>query len=351
LAHGLRRRRTDRSTTLVRALASPRGLATFTGKLLELTAALREGGSVDSSLQRVTTSAVELTGSYQGTLRLLDDSGRRLLLSARAGPPMHHRGSGRFLLGEGFMGWVVLHQHSARTNDPRRDPRFLVRQGQSWMPTALLAAPLLTPTRCIGVLSTARRERPGYRAVDLELLELIAGLSTPYLEIARLQRLNESDPLTLIHNRRYLDERLPLAIEEARRSGAPLSAAIVDLDHFKRVNDTHGHPVGDEVLVEVAERLRQSCRRSDLLARWGGEEFVVLFPGTSLREACVVAERIRLSIATPAFETSAGAVPLTTSLGVAELTAGEDGPALLARADQAVYVAKRAGRDRVASAG
>ncbi len=315
-----------------------------------MAAELRGARDLDASLQAVTRTAVALTRSYQGTLRLLDESGKRLLLSARTGPPMHGRGAGRFMLGEGFIGWVVVHRTAALTNRVDRDPRFVVREGQSWMPAGLMAVPLCTVGQCIGVLSVTRRdESPPYRSADLRVLEVVAELSAPYLEIARLQRLSATDPLTLLHNRRHLDERLPQVIAESRRARARMAAAMLDLDHFKRVNDHHGHDVGDEVLVETAERVRASCRASDVVARWGGEELVILFPETTLAQAVTVAERIRDAIANAPFATAAGAVQVTASLGVARLTSDDDaqGLSLQRRADQALYAAKRRGRNRV----
>jgi diguanylate cyclase (GGDEF)-like protein len=320
------------------------------GHLLSLAAELRGASDLDASLQAVTSCAVELTRSHQGTLRLLDESGKRLLLSARTGPPMHGRGAGRFMLGEGFIGWVVVHRTAAYTNRVERDPRFVVREGQSWMPAGLMAVPLRTVGQCIGVLSCTRKEEGvPYTAAELRVLELVAELSAPYLEIARLQHLSETDPLTLLHNRRHLDEQLPQVIASARRLRKRLALAMIDLDRFKRVNDHHGHDVGDEVLVETAERVRTSCRASDVVARWGGEELVVLFPETTLGQAAAIAERIRDAIASLPFATAAGPVQISASLGVARLSADDDpqGLSLQRRADQALYAAKHRGRNRV----
>jgi len=210
-----------------------------------------------------------------------------------------------------------------------------------------MAVPLLTGQACIGVLSVARRQARRYRQRDLDLLQLVTQLSAPYLEIARLKRLNESDPLTLLHNRRHLQDRLPREIQRARRSGNPLSVAMMDLDRFKRVNDTHGHDVGDEVLLELADRLRHVSRASDVIVRWGGEEFFCIFPATSLDQAEQVAERMRLAVCREAFTTSAGPLALTISLGVTGLQPDDDGHAIERRADQALYRAKKAGRNCV----
>jgi diguanylate cyclase (GGDEF)-like protein len=346
------RRRTDRRAAGLRTTRSlPRRVPILTAQLLRLAEELRRSRHIEATLHAVTRVSVVLTRSLQGTLRLLDESGKRLLASARTGPSVHRRGAAPFRLGEGFIGWVAVHHRPALTNRVGRDPRFVVRRGQVWTPSGLLAVPLLVRQECIGVLSASRRDGSAYRRTDLEVLRLIAELSVPYLEIARLKRLNESDPLTLLHNRRHLEERLPLQIEKAQRDGTALAVAALDLDHFKKVNDSHGHPVGDQVLIELAERLRQACRSTDVLARVGGEEFLILLPETNLRQARGVAERIRRQIAETPFLTAAGPVSITASLGVARRMKGEGGASLQARADRALYRAKRAGRNRVEAAG
>ncbi len=340
----VRRRADDR---LRPPAAGRRDVARVAGVCLALGEELRRARALEHTLAAVTEAAVSLTRSFQATLRLLDDSGKRLLTSARSGPSVHRRGNTPFRLGEGFIGWVAVHQKPAMINRVASDPRFVRRPGQLWTPSALLAAPLLTPRGCIGVLSVARRGAGGYQPRDLDMLRLVVQLSEPYLEIARLQRINESDPLTLLHNRRHLQDRLPDEIARAARRRRPLSLALLDLDRFKRVNDTHGHEVGDEVLVEFSERLRASSRTSDVLARLGGEEFVAVLPRTSLAQATLVAERMRRAVAESPFQTSAGRLWVTLSAGVAAWRRGESDAELLRRADQAMYAAKRAGRNRV----
>jgi len=327
-----------------------RSLAWSTSLLVDLGEELRRARQLEAILQAVTRVSVRLTRSLQGTLRLLDDSGTRLLTSARTGPSVHRRGASPFRLGEGFIGWVVVHHQPAFTNHPASDPRFVARDSQVWTPSAVMAVPLFSGQSCIGVLSVSRKNQKPYRKLDLDLLHLVADLSVPHLEIARLKRLNESDHLTLLHNRRHLEDRLPGEIQRARRSGRPLVVAMIDIDHFKRVNDTHGHDVGDEVLYEVAERLRRVSRSSDVVSRWGGEEFLCIFPDTNMRQGRMVAERVRRAVADDPFSTSAGLLHLSVSLGLCRLATGDDAHSLVHRADQALYSAKRQGRNRVIAA-
>jgi two-component system cell cycle response regulator len=159
-----------------------------------------------------------------------------------------------------------------------------------------------------------------------------------------------TDALTGLHNRRYMETHLKRLAVEALQKGRTLSVLVADIDHFKSVNDTYGHDIGDVVLKEFARRLKRSVRGMDLACRLGGEEFVVIMPDTDLEHACQVAERIRGQIATETFDIGKSRQPLsiTASVGVAALERADDtAEAIFKRADQALYVAKHGGRNRV----
>jgi two-component system cell cycle response regulator len=159
-----------------------------------------------------------------------------------------------------------------------------------------------------------------------------------------------TDGLTGLHNRRYMESHLGTLIQESARAGKPLSALVLDIDYFKSVNDTYGHDSGDDVLREFAKRIRKAVRGIDLLARFGGEEFVVVMPETDVGTAYAVADRLRERIAATAFPIAGRTreIPVTVSIGLATLTGANDTPdALLKRADEALYRAKREGRNRV----
>jgi len=159
-----------------------------------------------------------------------------------------------------------------------------------------------------------------------------------------------TDQLTGLHNRRYMARHLDNLILSAQKSGKPLSFLIMDVDHFKSVNDTHGHDAGDEVLREFANRISANIRGIDLACRYGGEEFVVAMPDTDLDFAYAIAERLRKSVETTPFEIgrAPGTLNVTISIGIAVSHAENDNAEkLLHRADQALYRAKREGRNRV----
>ncbi|MCI3924467.1 GGDEF domain-containing protein, partial [Paenibacillus sp. TRM 82003] len=167
------------------------------------------------------------------------------------------------------------------------------------------------------------------------------------------------DSLTGLHNRRHLVQVLERALARARGSGDPLSVVLIDIDHFKAVNDTHGHRAGDEVLRAVADELRAGCRADDTVARYGGEEFVLVLPSTSREQALERTEELRRRRAAGAVRLTgpvphprqAPAIAVTFSAGVATHAGdGTDADGLLAAADRALYAAKAAGRNQVAAA-
>lgn len=169
--------------------------------------------------------------------------------------------------------------------------------------------------------------------------------------IRRFQRRIESqamlDSLTGLPNRRGFDHVAMSAIADARRDHKALSAMLLDLDHFKRLNDTHGHLAGDEVLTGFADDVRRCLRDSDIICRWGGEEFIILLKDTNTSGARRVAEKIRLLAEQHTYVFTGSALQVTVSLGLTELHQGDTLQSLIARADQALYSAKQSGRNRV----
>jgi two-component system, cell cycle response regulator len=159
-----------------------------------------------------------------------------------------------------------------------------------------------------------------------------------------------TDPLTGLYNRRYMESHLSSLVEQAAARGKPLTALVLDIDYFKAINDNHGHDAGDDVLREFATRVKKSIRGIDLACRYGGEEFVIVMPETDMAVATIVAERLRRRIASEPFSIQKGAdsIEVTISIGLATLdTADDDAGTILKRADQALYRAKRDGRNRV----
>jgi diguanylate cyclase (GGDEF)-like protein len=162
--------------------------------------------------------------------------------------------------------------------------------------------------------------------------------------------LSMTDALTGLLNRYGLQRALQRELAEARRYARPLSCLLLDIDYFKTVNDTYGHAAGDTALVQAARVLSESVRGSDVVCRYGGEEFLVLAPETALEGAAALAEKIRLAVSARLFGEGERVFTLTLSVGVAALDGGESGNDMIARADEALYQAKQAGRNRVEAA-
>jgi diguanylate cyclase (GGDEF)-like protein len=216
--------------------------------------------------------------------------------------------------------------------------------------TELLRLPLMFEEQLLGILWVWGN---GIARADLPILSIFAKQIGISLERARLfqevQSLALTDPLTGLQNRRSLFELGRIEFSRAQRMERPFCCMMLDLDHFKKVNDSYGHQIGDQVLQEFAKRCVSTVRAVDLVGRYGGEEFIILLPETDRDTAVRIAERLRTSIAEKPMKISDVEVSISTSIGVA--TNDENTPhleALIARADQALFIAKHRGRDRVA---
>jgi diguanylate cyclase (GGDEF)-like protein len=217
--------------------------------------------------------------------------------------------------------------------------------------TCLLCVPMQARGEVYGVLSFFHPERRTMSAVEIELAQALAdGVSLALANLALREKLRSQalrDELTGLHNRRFLDETLPRLIAHAERRGASLAVLMLDLDHFKQVNDRHGHAAGDAVLREVGRLLQARLRRMDLACRYGGEELIVLMPDCTASEALVRARELCDQVRS-LNGGGGGALPqVTVSIGVAAWPEhGEQVGKVIEAADAALYAAKRAGRDR-----
>ncbi len=249
-------------------------------------------------------------------------------------------------------------------------------QFQSWRHAALFGPermpglascavlPLVRQGQLIGSLQFASRDVSRYEVdAGTEFLERLAAVVAICLDNVlnqeRLRQAGITDALTGLHNRRYFEQRCPIEVGEAQRHGHGLACLFLDVDHFKRINDSYGHPVGDEVLRQVGQRIRQQLRAGDTIARYGGEEFVVLLPRCPDEHALETAERIRRALCETSVELPDGVrLPVTLSAGLSllsQLLSSSQLPqlasGLVAAADAALYAAKAQGRNRIVMAG
>ena len=191
------------------------------------------------------------------------------------------------------------------------------------------------------------------KTVETSRLELDATrtrLDQVTAELERSRAQARIDPLTGLVNRRGMEEILEREIARARRAAMPVSLAILDIDHFKRVNDEHGHDVGDRALIHLAAVAKSGLRDTDVVCRYGGEEFVVILPGSGIEGARIVVDRLRQMAERTPLRVAAVSLQIRFSAGVAESRGDDDRNALVKRADTALYAAKRGGRNRVAVA-
>jgi diguanylate cyclase (GGDEF)-like protein len=267
----------------------------------------------------------------------------------------------RLKMGEGIAGWVAKERKGVRVDDVYKDPRFTpkVDKATDFKTEAILCVPLVFKNRVLGVielinLRDQRETEQGlFREEDLTALTTIADYAAIAIENARnftrVQELTVTDDLTKLHNARFMHEVLEHEISRAQRYRTELSVIFLDIDHFKSVNDSHGHLVGSQLLAEVADVIRAGLRKSDFGVRYGGDEFVCLLPQTPKHRAVEVAKRLRRALNEKVYlQTDKKTVRLTASFGVASFPAdAKSKEDLLRLADNAMYGIKNTTRDGV----
>jgi diguanylate cyclase (GGDEF)-like protein len=325
---------------------------TIVRQLTELTKKLRKISNLEAALSHICETALHMFPAEGVSIRLLDESRENLLAAARAGESVHRNPLARFRRGEGIVGLVAEKAMTVRVNDTKRDRRFAQREDQRRDIRSVVCAPLVSSAEVFGVLGITHMEPNAFSEEDEHLLELLANCAAPSVEVARLERISLTDPLTLAFNRRYLDRRLSEEIKRSRRFDRPLCLAVIDLDHFKKINDTHGHHCGDALLRETVFIFRTNVREHDIVVRTGGDEFMLLMPDTVLRAAKNALGRLAKIVGGRDIvidEEEGLCARMTMSMGVSQLRKKDSAKSLIDRADAAMYRAKKAGRNRILS--
>jgi diguanylate cyclase (GGDEF)-like protein len=252
-----------------------------------------------------------------------------------------------FSLGEGISGIVARSGEWLLIPDTANDTRYLHYKGRHLVDGSFLCVPIKLQDDLIGLFNVLRPRTDAFSEGDIRLLTSLANYAALALANAqlhgRIKELSVTDELTQLANRRRLLESAALELDRAGRFEHPVSCLMIDIDHFKRFNDTHGHLRGDELLRRVGGVLRRELRKVDLAARYGGEEFVVVLSQLGRGEALRVAEKLRAAVAGATPD-----APVTISVGVACFP--EDSRTLgglLEASDRALFAAKRAGRNQV----
>ena len=311
------------------------------------------GQNIDQVVEAVLDEVSRLVPSGSAAVLLPDEDGEHLVFRGAEGYREDVVGM-RIPVERGITGRCYRTGEIQHLSDVSADPDYI-----PGVPDAAseIALPLLVEGKVIGVLNSETSEANGFSPVHVRTLTVIARQVASVLDAIRLQeerlRLAITDPLTGLFNRRYFHERLDETLEGARRYGGDMALLLLDLDHFKAVNDTYGHAAGDRVLQRISAVLGSSTRASDLLARIGGEEFALILLETGGVAARDSADRLRAAVEAAVTSGEEGEeIRVTCSIGVACCRGGEDttGETLLGRADRALYAAKDAGRNRVEAA-
>jgi len=317
-------------------------------------AAKAVSGTLD--LRTVLDSLVSVTcrafGYENGALLMVEAATGDLIVEAAYG--YQHPVIGvRVALGTGISGWVARTGSPLVVDDVSQEPRYYQVDDRV---RSEMAVPLIAEGKVLGVFNIESTRLAAFGPRDLHLLGTLASYAVVAIQNARLyeqaQRLAITDGLTELYNHRYFYEALERLIERARRDAQPLALIMAEIDRFKQHNDTYGHKSGDEVLRTIAGLLRRGIRPSDIVARYGGDEFMVVLPGASGAAAYEMAERLRRTVeAYPLLANGDIITSITMSVGVAAFPQdGRTAGALVEAVDRAQYLAKRSGGNKVHAA-
>jgi|SRR5215217_1014919 len=322
--------------------------------LFDVTRSLNSTLELDELLEGVTRLVVERLQIPEFSIMLVSAEGT---LEVRQAWPEGRGSEGLvFSVGEGACGRAAQTHKAVYLPDVGDPTSIFARRGlekNALVTGALLAVPMVHAGTLMGVVNFQRPLIASFSAGEIELLTAVADIAAAAVKNARLHaetvKLTMTDPLTGVPNRRHLFQRMELELARAQRFGTPLGLLMVDVDHFKRLNDLAGHRAGDETLRRVCDILRTRVRKVDTLARYGGEEFVLLLPHTSKQDAVEVAEKLRRAVAETVVLSQPG-LPgghVTVSVGVSHFpTDANTQEGLVDSADAALYCSKRTGRNR-----
>ncbi|PLY01674.1 MAG: hypothetical protein C0623_05170 [Desulfuromonas sp.] len=323
--------------------------------LLQLNQAMASTLDLDELFNRVINSLSDLLNCNMASLLLYNHDNGKLEISHTLGIEHSAVEEVDFNLDEGISGEVARTRKTIYVEDIKKDKRYLNYKGNLESGGSLLSLPLLSKNRLCGVLNLHKQKQRGFNKDDIKLAKAVSNQAAISIENSQLynqaKEQSVTDELTGLSNRRHFQDIFNREIIHARRYSTNISLIMIDIDYFKNYNDTHGHLQGDIALKTVAQILLQNTRGIDLAVRFGGEEFVILLPKTTIAGARITAEKLREIIEDELFPGENESQPggkLTISLGVASYPENTDDlKQLLDLSDQALYQAKESGRNRV----
>lgn len=319
--------------------------------LLELSTQISSAQKRRTLYNCVVKLFAEVAQTEKSSLMLLDEKTNRLRIVAGIGISKEAKRRLKLKIGEGIAGQVARTGEPMMINDTVSDSKYkqlYLKRKPIHKTESLLAVPLMTKGKVIGVITVSNKvSRQPFIRNDRILLGALACQAAVAIENARLHIEAITDGLTGLYVHAYFQRRLMEEIESGSRHPIPLALLMIDIDRFKRFNDTYGHQVGDRVLADIACILKKSVRSGDLVARYGGEEFAIILHYVNHANALNVAQRLRHEVENLDFLIEEKRVKVTISIGLAVWEVGTHKEELINQADQALYRAKRKGRNRV----
>ncbi|MBF0545974.1 MAG: diguanylate cyclase [Candidatus Riflebacteria bacterium] len=322
-------------------------------RILQLSTLFEVGKAISSVLDfnqlqnMILEIVVKVMRAEKGSLMLLDDTEKLLTIGVAFGLSDEVMKDTRVNIGEDVAGWVLETGQPLFVDDVENDYTFMAIKKSNVSRGTMMSVPLKAKDKLLGVLNLSRSIPKSFSQKDFELFKNLANQAAIAIENARLYRYAVTDEMTRVYNHRYFQQRLDEEIQRSDRYDSQVSLIMLDVDHFKRFNDTYGHPEGDRVLKTVSKLIEKSVREVDIVARYGGEEFTVICPEKDGEGAMTPANRIRTAIETYDFRINGERVPITVSLGVSYYPAqARSKPELIVFADTALYYSKESGRNR-----
>jgi len=325
-------------------------------QLLELSKAIVSATRLEQLGTLLVDRIIQIFKAKKISLMLLDKEKKDLFIWAASGLPEEVK-KVKVEYGQMFSGWVAKEGEPLLVKNVDSEfPRFSQAKLGRYKSKSFLIAPLKDKDKTFGVINiTERRDSEVFTEEDLKLILLISPLVVSQIEKIQLseqvENLSNLDSLTGLFNHRYFQEHLSQEIDRAQRYRRPLGLIMLDIDDFQEYNENHGYAMGDRVLVQMADILKNNLRKVDIASRYAGEEFVIIIPDTRKKQAAIVAEKLRDKVASAVFvekrDSSLGMVRLTVSVGVSEYDVRSNKDEFIRQVKQAIQEAKEKGKNRV----
>ena len=316
--------------------------------LINMSALINSTLDVQEIIKYAIEGSTRLLDAEAGSLLFLEEEVGELFFAEAVGEKGEKVKGIKLKTGQGVAGWVAEKGEPVIVHDASSDPRFFdgVDKISNFVTRNIVCVPLRTKDRILGSIEVINKNSGSFDSDDMLILTALANQVAVAIENGRLYEESIVDGLTGLYQRKYFELRLEEELKRSKRYKHPLNLVMIDIDYFKRVNDEHGHLMGDAVLKEVASVFKKSIRLEDVVARYGGEEFVLIMPHTSVENMRKTGERLRAEIE----EMEISGIRITISVGIGHFDGKEmdfNHRDLINRADRALYLAKKRGRNRV----